>query len=187
MMYEYEAVRGNGTGRANRSARTKPAPLPLCTPQISRDLTWDWTWAAAVGSRWLTAMARPSTHSLTSANGRFHNPASLPAEKDITPQYARRLNKAEHVQAWTIRTETVPQQFPVTKRTNWPDAGHVAVITGSDAVRSSCATPNTGWSPLDMVHYTSNLGWWTLLPQHHFIQMSHNVLMTSQCSVPPRY
>jgi hypothetical protein len=86
-------------------------------------------------------------------NGRFHNPAGLPAEKDITPESA---------DACTITTETVPRQFPATKPTNLPDAGHVTVITaspdGSDAVRSSCPTPNTGRSPLDMVHYTSNLG-----------------------------
>jgi hypothetical protein len=62
-MDEYETVGGNRTGRANRSTQTKPAPLPLCTPQIPRDLTWEWTWTVAVGNRWLTAMARPSTQS----------------------------------------------------------------------------------------------------------------------------
>jgi hypothetical protein len=39
----------------------KPAQVPLCPPQISHDLTWTRTLAAAVGSRWLTSwsMARP--------------------------------------------------------------------------------------------------------------------------------
>jgi hypothetical protein len=45
------------TGRGNRSTRSKPAPVPLCPPQIPHDLTR----AAAVGSRRLTAcsMERP--------------------------------------------------------------------------------------------------------------------------------
>jgi hypothetical protein len=49
-------------GRGNWSIRRKPAPVPLCTPQIPHDLTWDRTRAAVVGSQQLTAwaMARPS-------------------------------------------------------------------------------------------------------------------------------
>jgi hypothetical protein len=48
-------------GRGNRSTRRKPAPMPLCAPQIPHDLTWARTRAAAVGSRRPTAwaMARP--------------------------------------------------------------------------------------------------------------------------------
>jgi hypothetical protein len=42
-------------GRGNRSTRRKPAPVPLCPPQIPHDLTWDRTQAAAVGSQRLTA------------------------------------------------------------------------------------------------------------------------------------
>jgi hypothetical protein len=47
--------------RRNRSIQRKPAPVPLCSPQIPHDLTWAWTLAAAVGSRQLTtwAMAQP--------------------------------------------------------------------------------------------------------------------------------
>jgi hypothetical protein len=30
-------------GRGNRSTRGKPAPVPLCPPQIPHDLTWDRT------------------------------------------------------------------------------------------------------------------------------------------------
>jgi hypothetical protein len=47
-------------GRGNRSIRRKPAPLPLCVPQISYELTWART-RAAVGSWRLIdwAMARP--------------------------------------------------------------------------------------------------------------------------------
>jgi hypothetical protein len=51
-------------GRGNRSTRRKPAPGPLCPPQIPHHLTRARTRAAAVGSRRLTAwaMARPRPH-----------------------------------------------------------------------------------------------------------------------------
>jgi hypothetical protein len=52
---------GGINGRGNWSTRRKPAPAPLCPPQIPLDQTWGWTRAAAVGSQRLTAsaMARP--------------------------------------------------------------------------------------------------------------------------------
>jgi hypothetical protein len=40
MIDECEAVSGMRIGRGNRSTRIKPAPAPLCPPQIPRDLTW---------------------------------------------------------------------------------------------------------------------------------------------------
>jgi hypothetical protein len=52
---ECGAFSGMRTGRRNRSTRRKPAPMPLCPPQIPHDLVWDRTRAAAVGSRRLTA------------------------------------------------------------------------------------------------------------------------------------
>jgi hypothetical protein len=60
--YECGTVSGIRIGRGNRSTRRKPAPVPLCPPQIPHDLTLARTGAAAVGSRWLTAwaMARPN-------------------------------------------------------------------------------------------------------------------------------
>jgi hypothetical protein len=50
-----EAIGGMKIGRGNRSTRRKPAPAPLCPPQIPLDQTRDGTWAAAVGSQRLTA------------------------------------------------------------------------------------------------------------------------------------
>jgi hypothetical protein len=52
---------GMKIGRGHRSTRRKPAPAPLCPPQIRLDQTRDQTQAAAVGSQRLTApaMARP--------------------------------------------------------------------------------------------------------------------------------
>jgi hypothetical protein len=59
---DYEAVGGMRIDRGYRSTRRKPAPVPLCPPQIPHDLTLDRTRAAAVGSQRLAAlaMARPS-------------------------------------------------------------------------------------------------------------------------------
>jgi hypothetical protein len=52
---DYGAVGGMRIGRGNRSTRRKPVPVPRCPPQITHELTWDQTRAAAVGSRRLTA------------------------------------------------------------------------------------------------------------------------------------
>jgi hypothetical protein len=46
---------GMKIGRGNRSTRRKPAPAPLCPPQIPLEQTWARTRAAAVGSQRLTA------------------------------------------------------------------------------------------------------------------------------------
>jgi hypothetical protein len=56
------AIGGMKIGRGNRSTRRKPAPAPLCPPQIPHDQTRARTRAASVGSQRLTAraMARPS-------------------------------------------------------------------------------------------------------------------------------
>jgi hypothetical protein len=60
-LWENGEVGGMKIGRGNRSTRIKPAPTPLCPPQIPLDQTRDWTRAAAVGSQRLTAwaMAQP--------------------------------------------------------------------------------------------------------------------------------
>jgi hypothetical protein len=52
---------GMKIGRGNQSTREKPAPAPLCAPEIKHGLTWDRTRAAAVETRQLTtwATARP--------------------------------------------------------------------------------------------------------------------------------
>jgi hypothetical protein len=57
MMYnECEAVDGMH-GRGNRLSRRKPAPVPLCPPQIPHDLTLVRTLASEVERRRLTAWA----------------------------------------------------------------------------------------------------------------------------------
>jgi hypothetical protein len=54
---EYDAGEFGGIkiGRGNQSTRRKPAPAPLCPPQIPLDQTRDRTRAAAVESQRLTA------------------------------------------------------------------------------------------------------------------------------------
>jgi hypothetical protein len=57
---------GMNIGRGNRSTRIKPAPVPLCPPQIPLDQTRARTRATAVGSQRLTAwaMTQPFCHYL---------------------------------------------------------------------------------------------------------------------------
>jgi hypothetical protein len=49
------AIGGIRIDKGNRSTRRKPAPVPLCPPQILHDQTRARTRAAAVGSQRLTA------------------------------------------------------------------------------------------------------------------------------------
>jgi hypothetical protein len=60
MINEYGAFSWKRTGRGNGSTWRKPTPVPLCPPQIPRDLTCDRTRVAAVGSRRLNERAIPS-------------------------------------------------------------------------------------------------------------------------------
>jgi hypothetical protein len=64
------AIGGMKIGKGNRSTRRKPAPAPLCPPQIPHDQTRARTQAAAVGSQRLTAwaMARPFCLRYTSSH-----------------------------------------------------------------------------------------------------------------------
>jgi hypothetical protein len=51
-------------GRGNRSTRRKPAPAPLCPPQIPLDQTRARTRVTAVGSQRLTASAMARAHAI---------------------------------------------------------------------------------------------------------------------------
>jgi hypothetical protein len=62
---------GGMNGRGNRSTRRKPAPSPLCPPQIPLNQTRDWTRAAAVGSqRWCGQCADLINALFSSQHGR---------------------------------------------------------------------------------------------------------------------
>jgi hypothetical protein len=73
------AIGGMRISRGNRSTRRKPAPAPLCPPQIPHKLTWARTRAAAVGRRRLTAWAtvRPNI------NVTLHREAALDGAWEI--------------------------------------------------------------------------------------------------------
>jgi hypothetical protein len=53
--YDNGEFGGMKIGRGNRSTRRKPAPAPLCLPQIPLHQNWARTRAAAVGNQQLTA------------------------------------------------------------------------------------------------------------------------------------
>jgi hypothetical protein len=63
--YNCGAISRMRIGRGNRSTRRKPAPVPLCPPQIPNGLTRARTRSASVGSRRLTAWAMARTISVT--------------------------------------------------------------------------------------------------------------------------
>jgi hypothetical protein len=51
MINVYGAAVGIIMGRGDLSIQRKPAPVPLCPPQVPHDLTWDHTRATTVGSQ----------------------------------------------------------------------------------------------------------------------------------------
>jgi hypothetical protein len=53
--YDDGELSGMKIGKGNRSTRRKPAPVPLCPPQIPLDQTRARTRAPALGSQRLTA------------------------------------------------------------------------------------------------------------------------------------
>jgi hypothetical protein len=62
IIHKYGAVDGMRIDKVNWSTRRKPAPVLLCPPLISQDLTWDQTQASMVGFQRLTAwnVAQPT-------------------------------------------------------------------------------------------------------------------------------
>jgi hypothetical protein len=91
---DYGAVGGMRIGRWNQSTRRKPAPMPLCPPQIPHDLACDRTRAAAVGSQRLTAwaMARP-----------------------IGKVNSHRFITTQCITSWTLFHVIITDQIPVNK------------------------------------------------------------------------
>jgi hypothetical protein len=72
---EYGAVDRMRTGKENRCTPRKPAPMPLCLPQIRYDLIWYWSWAALVRNRqlttwygWSETCSEPATKELSTEN-----------------------------------------------------------------------------------------------------------------------
>jgi hypothetical protein len=78
---ECGAVGGMRICRGNRSTQRKPAPVPLCPPQVSHNLTWARTQVAAVGKHgelvlWkFLEMLLPCITSTKDTDSPFQSPA----------------------------------------------------------------------------------------------------------------
>jgi hypothetical protein len=109
--------------RGNRSTRSKPAPVPLCPPQISHELTWVWTRAAAVRSRRLTAwaMVRPLCSSCKLCNS-LHKGSSTRQNRAAGCLQDARLCKVL-VMCFTVKLTTeasmLSQSFDGNYRRTW--------------------------------------------------------------------
>jgi hypothetical protein len=104
MGFEYREVGGMRIGRGNQSTRRKPAPVPLCPPQIPHDLTWCFSHCAlltltgVIGR--LLAPAEGEGRNQRHYHGRHpgvpvftahrHKPQCLPAVLPCTPGDSRR-------------------------------------------------------------------------------------------------
>jgi hypothetical protein len=90
MNYEC-GVDGMRIGKGNRSTRRKPAPVPLCPPQILHELIWARSLATAVGSRRLT-WVMVGTYQITTTNSLLG--VSLPRrETEQSPQNSVEVKK----------------------------------------------------------------------------------------------
>jgi hypothetical protein len=89
MINERGAAGGMRIGGGTLSTRRKPGPVPLCVPQIPRNLTWDRTWATTVGSRVLTAWAtvRPA---VSVAGGGGSGTGTIVTMKESHPSLCRK-------------------------------------------------------------------------------------------------
>jgi hypothetical protein len=117
-------VRGNRT-------RRKPAPVPLCSPQIPHGLSWDGTRTAAVGSRRLTAwaMTRPGVGWSSTEKGQVVNICS---EASWLYKVAGTSWPAECLsRLWTVATDS-DNTFLGGSHSNTEQAAYVsAMLSGS--------------------------------------------------------
>jgi hypothetical protein len=99
------ATGGMKIGRGNRSTLRKPAPAPLCPPQIPHDQTRARTRAAAVGSQRLTAsaMGRPRDLNLCSCWILAHLSGDRPTKQKIrTVQGSGQWLRSKWLSIWRL-------------------------------------------------------------------------------------
>lgn len=80
---EFGGVCGMISVKGDLSTWRKPSTLPLCLPKFLHDLTWDWTWSAAVG--------KPATNPLN--HGTAYSAYHLMLHKFVSLKGS--LNKSE--------------------------------------------------------------------------------------------
>jgi hypothetical protein len=113
------AIGGIKIGRGNRSTRRKPAPAPLCPPQIPHDQTRARTRAAAVGSQRLTAwaMARPQNvpfcKMIVSASAAYYTDSFT---FTLTPRPPSQATASKHSNALTKRASGLSNVMPFLPR-----------------------------------------------------------------------
>jgi hypothetical protein len=95
---------GGMNGRGYRVTRRKPAPTPLCPPQILLDQTRDWTRAAAVGSQRLTASAMERSASHYTASVRDHRQDILTATQHDLESWGSWATSTEYGISWPSGT-----------------------------------------------------------------------------------
>jgi hypothetical protein len=99
-------------------------PVPLCPPQIPHDLTWDWTLAAAVGSRRLTAWA-------------LSQPLPLPYSLMLHYRESYVARRSLSVSSYTTSQPRNPCSSTNTKNS------FLKQLVNRDFITSRCGTPTT--------------------------------------------
>jgi hypothetical protein len=117
------ATGGMKIGRGNRSTRRKPAPAPLCPPQISHDETRARNRAAAVGSQRLTAwaMARPlhvSFHALLRWTVGWYRPMRY-NEVEVDELGTRNTPEGEDYRTTSLQYWDRMKADPISEKSSW--------------------------------------------------------------------
>jgi hypothetical protein len=96
--------------------REKPASLPVCLPQISHGLAWDWTWVFAVRGRRLTAWvgARPPEYNPVSAGLNTDYRAGALSRFTSRPMLYRTRSNAFDTYIGYIHMQTIMQMIGIT-------------------------------------------------------------------------
>jgi hypothetical protein len=99
------SIGGMKIDRGNWNTRTKPAPVPLCPPQIPYDLTQARTRAAVVGRQRLTARAMDRSAQIVTASVFDHSNSKILCSNrtNVTDEYPRYFC----VKCYTVHAENL--------------------------------------------------------------------------------
>jgi hypothetical protein len=128
--YDDGEIGGMMIGEGNRSTRRKPAPVPLCQPQIPHDLPdRARTRASAAGSQRLTAwaMARPLVHSYPQFSSSF-------------PYMTNRFSHVAYSSILNMKPTCSSDKFVNVYQTIWRHVPEVSMFLGSPNVATQVFT-----------------------------------------------